>query len=230
MEPREVQRAVEAARSAASAWGLRVDDAVVVHNSNRIAVRLTPCDVLARVAPLAYQSADDDLEVVVARRLAETGSPVAELEPRVEPGVHVRDGFAVTLWTYYEPAGTLDHRAGRVCERNGPAACRPTPDRGEGTAFHRPGHRCAERARRPSAKPRASRRRPRTSHEHTESTEHGDQRTAAPASSCCTVSRTWATCSGPGTGCSSSISRRAVVGRSSSTSPMAFARPKTGAC
>ena len=103
MEPREVQRAVEAARSAASAWGLRVDDAVVVHNSNRIAVRLTPCDVLARVAPLAYQSADDDLEVVVARRLAETGSPVAELEPRVEPGVHVRDGFAVTLWTYYEP-------------------------------------------------------------------------------------------------------------------------------
>ena len=55
MEPREVQRAVEAARSAASALGLRVDDAVVVHNSNRIAVRLSPCDVLARVAPLAYQ-------------------------------------------------------------------------------------------------------------------------------------------------------------------------------
>jgi hypothetical protein len=103
MEPSELQRAVEAGRSAASAWGLRVDDAVVVHNSNRIAVRLTPCDVLARVAPVEYQTADDDLEVVVARRLAETGSPVAELEPRVEPGVYVRDGFAVTLWIYYEP-------------------------------------------------------------------------------------------------------------------------------
>ena len=102
MEPSEVQRAAEAGRSVASAWGLRVDDAVVVHNSNRIAVRLNPCDVLARVAPLAYQTADDDLEVVVARCLAETGSPVAELEPRVEPGVFVRDGFAVTLWTYYE--------------------------------------------------------------------------------------------------------------------------------
>jgi hypothetical protein len=108
MEPSEVQRAVEAGRSAAAALGLRVDDAVVVHNSNRITVRLTPCDVLARVAPLAYQTADDDLEVVVARRLAETGSPVAELEPRVEPGVYVRDGFAVTLWTYYEPLASSD--------------------------------------------------------------------------------------------------------------------------
>ena len=108
MEPSEVQRAVEAGRSAASAWGLRVDDSVVVHNSNRIAVRLTPCEVLARVAPLADQTADDDLEVVVARRLAETGSPVAELEPRVEPGVSVRDGFAITLWTYYEPLASSD--------------------------------------------------------------------------------------------------------------------------
>src|SRR5665213_2755046 len=102
MEPSEVQRAVEAGRSAASALGLPVDDAVVVHNSNRIAVRLTPCDVLARVAPLECQTGYDDLEVAVARLLAEEGSPVAELEPRVEPHVYVRDGFAITLWTYYE--------------------------------------------------------------------------------------------------------------------------------
>ena len=108
MEPSEVQRAVEAGMSAASALGLRVEDAAVVHNSNRIAVRLTPCDVLARVAPLSYQTADNDLEVEVARRLAETGSPVAELEPRVEPRVYVRDGFAITLWTYYEPVASSD--------------------------------------------------------------------------------------------------------------------------
>jgi hypothetical protein len=108
MEPSELQRAVEAGRSEACAQGLRVDDAAVVHNSNRIAVHLTPCDVLARVAPLAYQTADDDLEVVVARHLAEADSPVAELDPRVEPGVHVRDGFAVTLWTYYEPLAPAD--------------------------------------------------------------------------------------------------------------------------
>jgi hypothetical protein len=108
MEPSEVQRAVEAGRSAASALGLRVDAAVVVHNSNRIAVRLSPCDVLARVAPLEYQGVDDDLEVVVARRIVESGSPVAELDPRVEPRVYAHDGFAVTLWTYYEPRAPSD--------------------------------------------------------------------------------------------------------------------------
>jgi hypothetical protein len=107
MEPSEVQRAVEAGSSTASALGLRVDDAVVVHNSNRVVVRLSPCDVLARVRPLVDQTADD-LEVEVARRLTETGSPVAELAPRVEPRVYVHDGFAVTLWTYYEPVGSSD--------------------------------------------------------------------------------------------------------------------------
>jgi hypothetical protein len=107
MEPSEVKRAVEAGSSTASALGLRVDGAVVVHNSNRIVVRLTPCDVLARVTPLVDQMADE-LEVEVARRLTETGSPVAELAPRVEPRVYVHDGFAVTLWTYYEPVGPSD--------------------------------------------------------------------------------------------------------------------------
>ena len=43
-------------------------------------------------------------EIELAQRLAETESPVAALEPRVEPRVYERDGFAVTLWTYYEPA------------------------------------------------------------------------------------------------------------------------------
>jgi hypothetical protein len=46
---------------------------------------------------------------VVACRLAETGGPVAELEPRVNPGVHVHDGFAVTLWSYYEPPLAPQH-------------------------------------------------------------------------------------------------------------------------
>lgn len=107
MERSQVQRAVEAGSSTASALGFRVDDGVVVHNSNRVVVRLTPCDVLARVRPLPHQAADD-LEVEVARRLTETGSPVAQLAPRVEPRVYVHDGFAVTLWTYYEPVGSAD--------------------------------------------------------------------------------------------------------------------------
>jgi hypothetical protein len=107
MEPSEVQRAVEAGSSIASALGLRVGDAAVVHTSNRVVVHLTPCDVLARVRPLVHQMADD-LEVEVARRLAETGSPVAELAPQVEPRVYVHDGFAVTLWKYYEPLRSSD--------------------------------------------------------------------------------------------------------------------------
>ncbi|MGH7022926.1 MAG: phosphotransferase enzyme family protein [Caulobacteraceae bacterium] len=99
MQPSDVRRAVAAARSIVSALGLKVDDAVVLHNSNKLAVRLLPGDVFARVAPRAQQAAL--FEVELARRLAETGSPVAELEPRAEQRPYERDGFVVTLWTYY---------------------------------------------------------------------------------------------------------------------------------
>jgi phosphotransferase family enzyme len=105
MEASEVRRAVEAGASTASALGLRVDDVVVIHNSDRIALRLNPCDVLARVAPSAHQ-AGSEFEVEVARQLTETGGPVAELEPRVECRVYLRDGFAISLWTYYGSAGS----------------------------------------------------------------------------------------------------------------------------
>lgn len=101
MQPSEIRRALAAAMSTASALDLTVDDTVVLNNSNRLAVRLLPCDVLARVAPAAHQVAQ--FEVDLAQRLAETHSPVAALEPRVEPRVHERDGFVVTLWTYYQP-------------------------------------------------------------------------------------------------------------------------------
>ena len=97
-----VQRAVGAAVSIASALDLKVDDALVLHDSNRLALRLRPCDVLARVAHLEGRGGAE-FEVEVVRRLAETNSPVALLDPRVEPRVYVRDGFVVTLWSYYEP-------------------------------------------------------------------------------------------------------------------------------
>jgi Ser/Thr protein kinase RdoA (MazF antagonist) len=87
--------------STASSLDLTVDDAIVLHDSNKLTVRLLPCDVLARVAPVAHQVAQ--FEVELAQRLAESGCPVAALEPRVEPRVYERDGFVVTLWTYYEP-------------------------------------------------------------------------------------------------------------------------------
>ncbi|MFE1802622.1 phosphotransferase family protein [Streptomyces sp. NPDC059517] len=105
MEPLDLRRAVAAGRAVASELGLRVDEVIVVHNSDRAALRLLPCDVLARVAPLGHL-ADSEFEVEVARRLVDVDAPVAELDPRVEPRVHVRDDFAISLWTYYEPVGT----------------------------------------------------------------------------------------------------------------------------
>jgi hypothetical protein len=107
MDPSLRRVAVKSAMSTAAALGLAVDDAVVLHDSNRIAVHLVPCDTLARVAPAASQ-AGAEFEVSVARRLAQTESPVARLEQRVEPRVYVRDGFAITLWTYHEPVAAGD--------------------------------------------------------------------------------------------------------------------------
>jgi hypothetical protein len=100
MEAAEAQRAVAAATSIATSLELPVDDAIVLNNSNKLTLRLVPCGVLARVAPAAHQVALFEIEI--AQRLAESGSPVAALEPRVAPRVYERDGFVVTLWNYYE--------------------------------------------------------------------------------------------------------------------------------
>jgi hypothetical protein len=97
----DVTRAIAAATSVAASLDLPANDAIVLHNSNRLALRLTPCDVLARVAHVEHEAAQ--LEVELAQRLAEAGCPVGTLEPRVDPLVYTRDGFKVTLWIYYEP-------------------------------------------------------------------------------------------------------------------------------
>jgi hypothetical protein len=103
----ELPRAVAASSAVAVACGLRVDDAVVLSDSNRLAVHLRPCEVLARVAPRARQNGAK-FEIEVARRLAETGAPLATLDSRVEPRVYEQDDFVVTLWTYYEPVPPHD--------------------------------------------------------------------------------------------------------------------------
>jgi aminoglycoside phosphotransferase (APT) family kinase protein len=100
MQGSAVPRAVAAAKSTASSLGLTADEAIVLHDSDKLTLRLLPCDVLARVAPVAHQVAQFELKL--AQQLLETGCPVAALEPRVEPRVYEREGFVVTLWTYYE--------------------------------------------------------------------------------------------------------------------------------
>jgi hypothetical protein len=104
MKTAEVARAIRAATSVASSLDLPADDAIVLHNSNKLALRLTPCDVLARVTRVGQEDARVELER--ALRLAEAGCPVGAVEAQVDPTVYSRDGFAVTLWTYYEPVLT----------------------------------------------------------------------------------------------------------------------------
>ena len=88
-----------AATAIATSVGLDVDAATVLFNSNKLTLRLQPADVVARVAPAEEQIAA--FEVELASRLTAAGCPVAALDPRIAPGVHERDGFVITLWTYH---------------------------------------------------------------------------------------------------------------------------------
>ena len=102
MTTADVARAIRAAIGVAAALDLPADDAVVLQSANRLTLRLIPCDVLARVTRVGQEDASVELQRAI--RLAEAGCPVGVVEPRVGPAVHTRDGFAVTLWVYYEPA------------------------------------------------------------------------------------------------------------------------------
>ena len=85
MEAAEARQAVAAAMSTASALDLEVDDAVVLSDSNRLVVRLTPCDIVARVTPMThFASAEREVELV--KRLAADG----------QPGCHARSSGRAT--------------------------------------------------------------------------------------------------------------------------------------
>jgi hypothetical protein len=95
-----LERAVAATMSLANEGGVSAERAVIVHNSNKLAVRILPCDLLARVAVIGQHAGT--LEIAVAEGLAARGAPGARLDDRLERRVHERDGFAVTFWPYYE--------------------------------------------------------------------------------------------------------------------------------
>jgi len=101
MQASEVSRAVAAATSIVATLGLAVNDAVVLHNSNKLTLRLLPCDVVARVAPSAQQVAQ--FEIDLARNLVALRCPVAALAGRIGPRVYERDDFVITFWTFYQP-------------------------------------------------------------------------------------------------------------------------------
>jgi aminoglycoside phosphotransferase (APT) family kinase protein len=101
MESSDVARAILASTSIATSLDLAANTAIVLQNSNKLVLRLTPCDVLARVTHVGQEA---QLEVERAQRLAEAGCPVGALMPLVDPIVYAHDGFDVTLWVYYPPA------------------------------------------------------------------------------------------------------------------------------
>lgn len=103
MDAPDVVRAVTATTELGSELGLAVDEVKIVCNSNKLALRLLPCDVFARVAFVGQEAFHFENEI--ARRLTDNGSPVASLDTRVQPCVYERDGFAFTLWRYYEQSG-----------------------------------------------------------------------------------------------------------------------------
>jgi Ser/Thr protein kinase RdoA (MazF antagonist) len=95
-----VERAVAAVKAVSAELELPAHDVVVLQNSNKLALRLAPCDVFARVAPEG-QTEVAALEVELAQKLVAAGAPVVALDARVAPRVYERDGFAITFWTYH---------------------------------------------------------------------------------------------------------------------------------
>ena len=96
-------RAVAAAMEVAAGLGLSAEEANVLHESNRLAVRLLPSDALVRVAEAQFKPSAE-FEVRLALELARAGAPAGTLDPRVAPRAYVHDGFVATFWAYYEPA------------------------------------------------------------------------------------------------------------------------------
>jgi hypothetical protein len=103
MDTPEVERAITATTALGSERGLAVDEVRIVCNSNKLGLRLLPCDVFARVAFVGQEAFQFEIEI--ARRLTDDGSPVASLDTRVEPRVYQRDGFAFTFWRFCEQSG-----------------------------------------------------------------------------------------------------------------------------
>lgn len=94
---------VAAATSLAASAGLEVRECRVLSASSTTVVRLLPCDAVARVAPVARQTAA--LEVDLALQLEVLGAPIAPLDPWVPRRPHRLDGYVTTFWTHCSSAG-----------------------------------------------------------------------------------------------------------------------------
>jgi Ser/Thr protein kinase RdoA (MazF antagonist) len=90
--------AVGAAVRAAARYGHRVDDPLVIQETNNVVAWLRPLSIIAKVGRWHHSEAALVREHAVAIVLAETGAPIAPPLPETEPVRDDATGFVVTLW------------------------------------------------------------------------------------------------------------------------------------
>ncbi len=100
-------RALQAAIVVADRLGLGRLDAVILHNSHHVSIRLLALDVVARVAPADLPEAAVALrrEIAVAQHLSPRAAPIVPPTDALPAGPHFWNGFGLTFWQY------LDHVA-----------------------------------------------------------------------------------------------------------------------
>jgi Ser/Thr protein kinase RdoA (MazF antagonist) len=99
------RRGLAAAVALAPGLGLPAADPVILSGRGNLLVHFAPAPVVARVATLTAWSRRDPLawlvrEVAVAGYVADRGGPVVPPSRAADPGPHVQDGFAISLWEF----------------------------------------------------------------------------------------------------------------------------------
>jgi Phosphotransferase enzyme family len=95
------QRALAAAGAVASAYGLKLDEAVVIHSASNVLIHLRPAPVVARVMTGTVALHDDprkwlEREISVLEFLAPSGVAVSPSR-LIAPGPHCHDGLWMTF-------------------------------------------------------------------------------------------------------------------------------------
>lgn len=101
-------RAVAAAVSVASNYGIRAIDPHVLADSYSVRVHLKPAPIVARIStltPIVRSPIESWLarELSVAEFLAAKGAPAVPPSDLLPPVPHHCDGLAMTFWRYFEP-------------------------------------------------------------------------------------------------------------------------------
>ena len=130
MQDAEVRRATAAAMSTASSRGLLVDDVVVLHNSNKLTLRLLPCDVVARVAPAGDHVAQFEIDLArAAHRARLPGRRAGSTRGAARLRARRLRGHAVDLLRACDDArgrtGRLRRRARAAARRHAAASTSP---------------------------------------------------------------------------------------------------------